>query len=423
MPSVARLLPAALMIVLLTFDSAAIAQDAGQHHHEANGAAVSTWHLMQDGVAFFTFNDQGGPRGGQDFSVQNWWMGMAQRPFAGGTFQANLMLSLEPATLGSDGYREIFQVGETLNGQPLIDRQHPHDFLMQAAAIWRRPLIHGYALTLAAAPVGEPALGPVAFMHRGSAIENPAAPLAHHTLDSTHIAMGVLTAGVDRGPLQVETSWFHGGEPDEQRWDLMDPGALDSWSVRGWYRPSPAWTFQLSHGFLNEPEALEEGDVQRTTASITWLRRGSRHQTATTAAYGRNAKLDADYDAFLVESTHTFGPNAIYGRFEATQVETGVLRFGSHVFRGNTKAFRAHVSDSSGEVATVDALTLGGVRTLGRPWGFDLGAGADVTFYNVPTVLQATHGERPVSLHVFVRVRPPAPMGRMVDMIMSRIGH
>ena len=119
---------------------------------------------------------------------------MAQRPVAGGTLQFNLMFSLDPATLGNDGYREIFQVGETLNGQPLIDRQHPHEFLMQAAAVWRRPLARGYVLTLAAAPVGEPALGPVAFMHRRSAPENPTAPLCHHTFDSTHIAMGVLTA-------------------------------------------------------------------------------------------------------------------------------------------------------------------------------------------------------------------------------------
>ena len=145
-------------------------------------------------------------------------------------------------------------------------------------------------------------------------------------------------------------------------------------------------------------------------------------QTATTAAYGRNAKLDGDYNALLLESTHRFGSNAIYGRFEAAQVETGVLRFGSHLFRGNTKAFRAHVSDSSGEIAAVNALTVGGARTLARPSGWDVGAGADVTFYKVPTILQPTHGERPVSFHVFLRVRPPAPMGRMVDVVMSRIG-
>ncbi len=156
---------------------------------------------MQDGVVFFNFNDQGSPRGGEELAVQNWWMGMAERRAGGGRLRFALMLSLEPATLGEDGYREIFQVGETLDGMPLIDRQHPHDFLMQAAVVWRTPLGRGYSLTLAGAPVGEPALGPVAFMHRSSAFENPTAPLSHHTVDSTHISMGVLTAGLDRGPL------------------------------------------------------------------------------------------------------------------------------------------------------------------------------------------------------------------------------
>ena len=50
------------------------------------------------------------------------------------------MLSLDPATLGADGYRELFQVGETLDDRPLVDRQHPHDFLMQAAVVWQVPL-------------------------------------------------------------------------------------------------------------------------------------------------------------------------------------------------------------------------------------------------------------------------------------------
>ena len=34
----------------------------------------------------------------------------------------------------------VFQAGEALNGRPLIDRQHPHDFFMQLAAIWRLPV-------------------------------------------------------------------------------------------------------------------------------------------------------------------------------------------------------------------------------------------------------------------------------------------
>src|SRR6516225_7707339 len=34
------------------------------------------WQLMQDGILFTEFNHQGGPRGGNEFVVPNWWMGM-----------------------------------------------------------------------------------------------------------------------------------------------------------------------------------------------------------------------------------------------------------------------------------------------------------------------------------------------------------
>lgn len=416
---------ACLAAIVFLVPSAATAQTAAppspppppQHVHAAESASPSSWHLMQDGVVFLTYNNQGGPRGGTDVGSQNWWMGMAQRPAGTGTLQFNLMLSLDPLTMGNDGYREIFQVGETLDDRPLIDRQHPHDALMQAAVVWRTPVGGNYRLTLAGAPVGEPALGPVAFMHRSSAAENPIAPLGHHTFDSTHIANGVITAGLDRGPWAVETSIFQGREPDEQRWDLMDPGPLDSWAVRGWYRPGPEWTFQVSHGFLNEPEALEATDVRRTTASATWVRPHQRGATSTTVAYGRNDKEGPDYNAFLAESTHSFGMNTVYGRVEALQVETEVLRFGSHGHGGHDHGEEAQPAN------TVGALTLGGLRSLGGFRGWDAGVGADVTFYAVPEILKPTHGENPVSFHVFLRIRPPAPMGRMWDMVMTKGMH
>jgi hypothetical protein len=403
-----------LVAVLVLFPPGADAQDPSTHQHQP-AASASNWHVMQDGVAFFTFNEQGGPRGGRDYSLLNWWMGMAERPALGGTVQFNLMLSAEPGTLGKNGYREIFQIGEALDGLPLIDRQHPHEFLMQAAAVYRRPFARGYELAIAGAPVGEPALGPVAFMHRASAFENPTAPLGHHTLDSTHIAMGVLTASLSRGPFQVESSLFNGREPDESRWDLMDPGSLNSWSVRGWYRPNAAWNFQLSHGLLRGPEKLEPGNVRRTTASASWTRGGA----STSVIYGRNGKATADYDVFLAESTYGFGANALYGRYEAVQIETDVLRFGTHD-TGKLKV-SGHVIEDRNRVDTIHALTLGGLRTLSRWSGWDLGAGADVTVYRVPDILQPTHGERPVSFHLFLRLRPPASMGRMVNMTM--IGH
>lgn len=411
----------AFACAILTVPIAAIAQ-TDPHQHDPPAPATQpdpAWHFMQDGVAWLTYNNQGGPRGGEDVGSQNWWMGMLTRRAAGGTLQFNLMLSLDPLTLGKDGYREIFQVGETLDRRPLIDRQHPHDFLMQAGVVWRRPLGRGYALTLAGAPVGDPALGPVAFMHRASAAENPTSPLGHHTFDSTHIAMGVVTAAVDRGPFQLEGSVFQGREPDEQRWDLVDFGPLDSWSLRGWYRPSREWSFQVSHGFLTEPEELEEGDVRRTTASASWLRPHSRGTTATTVAYGRNDKRLAAYNAFLAESTHTFGVTAIYGRYEVLQVETDVLRFGTHGGEGH----HGHEDGAQTGGDVLQAVTLGGVRTIGRWSGWDVAAGGDVTRYRVPDILQPTHGDSPTSFHLYIRVRPPAPMGRMVDMVMTKIGH
>ena len=403
--------------------SAALAQtttppaDAQHVHPAAPPAEPVSWHVMQDAVGYLTWNRQGGPRGGDDFGSQNWWMGMAQRPAGTGTLQVNLMLSLDPLTLGNDGYREIFQAGETLDGRPLIDRQHPHDFLMQAAVVWRTPIGRGYTLTLAGAPVGEPALGPVAFMHRASAAENPTAPLGHHTFDATHIAMGVLTAGIGRGKWQVESSLFRGREPDEQRWDLMDPGPLDSWSARGWFRPNDNVTLQLSHGFLNNPEALEAVDVRRTTASVSWTGSLRRATTATTVAYGRNDKAGTAYNAFLAETTIELGSNIVYGRFENLQVEADLLRFGTHGGDGHDHG------DEEDPGNFVSALTLGGVRRVGRWAGWDLGAGGDVTFYGVPSILRPTHGNNPVSFHLFVRVRPPAPMGRMHDMVMTKGMH
>jgi hypothetical protein len=409
-----------MLLTLLMLAPPAWSQTPAQLPHD-HAAMARKWMLMQDGVVFTTVNHQGGPRGGDEVAVQNWWMGMAERPIGRGQLRLGVMLSLEPATIGKDGYREIFQAGETLNDFPLIDRQHPHDSLMQASASWRMPIGRGYSLTLTGAPVGEPALGPVAFMHRSSAFENPTAPLSHHTLDSTHIAMGVITAGIDRGPWLIETSTFHGAEPDEDRWDLMDPGALDSWSVRGWYRPTASWTFQASHGFLTKPEASEVGDIRRTTASASWMRKqGQRGWTAATIAYGRNNELGGDFSAILSEVTHTADrdhPISLYLRHESVQVEDTLLRFGVHGFADGKPP--GHVPDTGEGRSLVTTLTLGGAQTLGRPWGLDLAAGADVTFYVVPQILQPNYGASLASFHLFLRVRPPAPMGRMVDTVMG----
>src|SRR5436190_12750053 len=124
-----------------------------QHEHaQMNMPMNNGWQFMQDGIVFAEFNHQGGPRGGRELVAPNWWMGMASRETSRGRLTFTSMLSLDPATVGKDGYREIFQVGEAVNGRPLIDRQHPHDLFMQLAAVWRVPLTASIGLTLAGGP-------------------------------------------------------------------------------------------------------------------------------------------------------------------------------------------------------------------------------------------------------------------------------
>ncbi|MGE5246497.1 MAG: hypothetical protein ACM3SQ_19905 [Betaproteobacteria bacterium] len=386
------------------------AQDAGAHQHmnmpmpdEAGG-----WQFMQDGLVRLMVNHQGGPRGGTDASAPNWWMGMLTRKAGGGRLTLTGMFSLDPATVGTDGYREIFQAGEALSGVPLIDRQHPHDLFMQLAAVWRVPISAATALTIAGGPAGEPALGPVAFMHRPSAAETPLAPLSHHTFDSTHIAFGVVTMAVDHGPWTVEGSVFNGREPDQHRWNF-DFGALDSASVRLWYRPNEEWEFQASTGHLVHPEQLDPGNIERTTASASWFRKRGDDFTAATVGYGVNTTPEANRQAVFGEITRRAGATSLFGRIEGVQVETALLLSDRIPATARDAALKN----------TVGAFTLGGVRDL-APWrGFEGGVGAALTFYAVPDVFEPTHGAHPVSFQIFFRLRPPSATGRMWNMRMA----
>jgi hypothetical protein len=379
------------------------------HAVSAQSTESGGWHVMQDAAVYGLFNHQGGPRGGDELRVPNWWMGMFGRKVGSSNLTINTMLSLDPLTVGKKGYRELFQVGEAFEGKPLIDYQHPHDLFMQLALVWRMPIGTHTGFTLAGGPSAEPALGPVAFMHRASAMENPMSPLAHHTLDSTHIAFGVVTAAVDHGPWTIEASAFNGREPDEDRWDF-DFGAIDSYSARLWFRPNAEWEFQFSSGRLKNPEELGHGTIVRTTASTSWLKQDGENFMAATAAYGLNNGEDADRGALLLEATRRSGRYSTYGRLEFVEVETAVLLD----------------ADTLGhdEKDMVTAITLGIVREL-PPWRkFETGIGAAATFYGVPDRLTPTHGKRPISFQVFFRLRPaPGSMGRMWNMHMIKPMH
>src|SRR5216110_659222 len=186
-----------------------------------------SWLLMLHGFAFAQYDKQSGPRGDEQFGSLNWAMAMASRDLLGGRFQARTMLSLDPATVTSRGYPLLLQSGESYRGQPLVDRQHPHDFWMELAMMYERALSSTMGVTAYVAPSGEPALGPVAFMHRPSAMDNPVAPLGHHW--------------------KLEGSVFNGREPNEERWGF-DRIRLDSYSGRFTAHMDSSWVFAAGYG-------------------------------------------------------------------------------------------------------------------------------------------------------------------------------
>jgi len=395
-----------MFVCALTVATSARAQDMAHQMPMAS----SQWTFMQDGVVHVMFNQQGGPRGGREVTVPNWWMGMLSKQSGRQYVGFNAMFSLDPATVGRDGYREIFQVGEALDGKPLIDRQHPHDLIMQLAAVWRVKVNDRAAITFSGGPAGEPTLGPVAFMHRASASGQLMAPLGHHTFDSTHISYGVVAAGLEVGRVTVEASAFNGREPDQDRWDF-DFGPLDSKAVRVWFRPNAAWEAQMSTGWLHEPEELTPGDARRTTASLSWFQQRENSLKAMTIGYGVNDAHGEQRHGVFGEFSVERGANSVSGRVEFQQVETEVLLAGEI----------PGPEDHAIAPATVIAVTLSGARRLLTWRGFEGAVGGQVSFYGVPDILTATHGSGPVSFQVFFRLRlPTGSMGRMWNMRMSQ---
>ncbi len=271
-----------------------------------NGAHFMTddWMFMVHGSLFAGYDYQSTQRGDDRLFAPNWGMLMAERELAGGELDLRAMLSLEPATVGRDGYPLLLQSGESLGGKPLHDVQHPHDFFMEVAALYRRALTDDLGFELYLAPSGEPALGPPGFPHRRSAMSNPIAPLGHHWQDATHVSFGVLTGGLFTRMGKLEASWFNAREPDENRWDF-DLRAPDSYALRFSLNPTPELSMQVSGGHLKSPEKLEPDIwINRVTASVTHdVAIGAEGNLATTFVYGENwPEHEPPTPSFLLES-------------------------------------------------------------------------------------------------------------------------
>lgn len=346
------------------------------------------YNLYYMGSFSLNFSDAGGKRGDQQFYSNSMPMLMAKRETGGGTLGFRLMGSLDPVFNGRYGYPNLFQTGETAYGQPLRDRQHPHDLVSELAVTYSKAIkgdVRGFVYF---APIGEPALGGSMYLMRPSGMENPEAPISHHWFDSTHITFGVATLGVTFGDkLKIEASAFKGEEPDENRYS-PDNIRFDSASTRVTYNPTRNLSFSGAYGFLKEPEPHEPGDVRRITGSAHY---GSG-DLALTALFGRNIKHGGHHeDAYLLEGGLFRGDWNYYARFENVAKDELV-----GVPQGTYR---------------IDKLTFGATKDIAHRGGFDIGVGAYAGLYRFPSSLETYYGKTPVTLGVFLRVRPSRMSG------------
>jgi hypothetical protein len=342
---------------------------------------AGNWSVMFMGQAFLVDTQQSGPRGGDKFYSTNWFMTSAIHDVGQGSIMLTAMISLEPATITNRSYPLLFQTGETAYGRPLIDAQHPHDFLMELSVQYAHRWGRDTMIQLYYAPVGDPALGPVAYPHRASAAELPQAPLGHHWQDSTHIADNVATVAMRHKWLRVEASGFYGTEPDENRWNV-DWGGMNSYSGRVSVAPTQNWLAQVSAGHLTRPERQEEGDVVRTTASVQYTRGG----WSSSLIWGRSHEelKQRDLDSYLAETVLPVRKrNFLTGRIEVVQKDElsvpGIYR--------------------------VQAYTAGYTRDFDIFRDIETGIGANATAYVIPSGLQPAYGSHPWGVNVYARFR------------------
>jgi hypothetical protein len=348
------------------------------------------WSAMLHGYVTGVYDNQGGPRGGEKTFSESMLMGMVQKQVGIGMLTLRTMLSLDPF-MGKNGYPLLLQTGETGNGvTPLVDRQHPHDLFMELAATYSVPVGDNVSVFGYVGYPGEPALGPPTFMHRFSGMDDPAAPISHHWLDSTHITYGVLTAGFVYDNWKIEGSVFRGREPDQFRWNF-DPISLDSASARLSWNPTENWALQVSYGFIKSPEQLEPTVNQhRTTASVSYNMPFENGNWQTTLAWGRNANAPGNtLDAFLLESAVSWHKSTIFARAESVEKDE----------------LCQIPNPLAGRVFRVGTFSLGYVYDIPIVDHLKLGLGAVGSVYDLPSAIQPSYGSDPVSYMVFTRLK------------------
>ena len=351
--------------------------------------------VMLHGAVFPRYTNASSERGDDRIDAPNWIMAMFSHPFSE-SMQLGLraMMSLDPLTEQGRGYPLLLQSGESWHDQPLHDRQHPHDLFDELSFTLSQKLPDDFIGYVYVGYPGEPALGPPTFMHRPSAMDDPDAPIGHHWQDSTHVTFGVATAGLQWRNIKVEGSIFTGREPDENRCDFDRP-RFDSYSGRISWNPTPDLAFQVSHAYIESPEALDpQLNRHRTTASLIYNRAlSSDSNWATSFVWGQNNdSYEGKTESVLLETDYQRERDTVYARWELVEKSGHELVLAPADLE---------------KIFTVNAFSIGYVRDFSHANKIDIGLGGQFTLDFWPNGLDRYYGGGPgYGFEVFLRLRP-----------------
>ena len=386
-------MPSAFGPYPMTRDASGTSWQPDASRHDGIHGAVGGWNVMAhaqfDGIS----DSQSGPSGASKTFLAGMVMLQASRALSpDSNLQFKAMLSPDPL-MGPAGYPLLLATGETADGRThLIDRQHPHDMVMELSGVLSHRLGPKDSVFLYAGLPGEPAFGPPAFMHRMAAMDSPEAPISHHWLDSTHVTFGVITAGWVHDNVKLEVSSFKGREPDQHRYDIEAP-KLDSEAVRISWNPTGNWSLQTSWAHLNSPEQLDPlTNEDRWSASAIYARPlGKDGWWSTTAAFGAK-HLSEDgrtLNAWLLESAlKPSDPWTVFARAESVDNAELLTLPGGRM-----------------PTETVSKLSLGAIHDWRAAPHLKIGLGALYAFDFVPGALRTAYGADPHGAMAFLRLK------------------
>ena len=159
--------------------------------------------------------------------------------------------------------------------------------------------------------------------------------------------------------------------------------------MRATLTPSVNWALQVSHGRLNEPEALHPGeDEGRTTASVHY---NSGSGLAATAAFSAKNRIPGPtLTAWLAEASWDITDrHTLFGRIENVE---------------NDELFPDHADPLHDQAFRVSKIQAGYAYTLPLADVFAVSFGGSVARFFKPDALDAAYGAHPMGYTVFAKL-------------------